>query len=66
MAAIQVPPAAVFFPVTALTVIFAAAMAHPVSRGLGILVGLLPRLAKLVEIDDLGHAFTPPVNFRIV
>ena len=58
-------PAVFIFPVT-LSVILAAAMADTVSCRLGIFFSLFLRLAKVVEIDDLGHASAPSLFHGIV
>jgi len=62
MAAIQILPLAFIVPILALAIILAAAMAHPVLRSLGFLISLLVRLAKVIEINDLGHTFAPSIN----
>lgn len=59
MVAIQIPALSCVVAILAMTIIFAAAMAYPVSFSLSVLVSFLLCLAKVVEIDDLGHAFAP-------
>jgi hypothetical protein len=58
-AALQILPAALFFILLARPVALAAAMARPVVGRLSIFIRLQLYFAKVVEIDDLGHAFAP-------
>jgi hypothetical protein len=62
MAAIQTQPLAFIVPILAPAIILAAATAHPVLRSLDFLISFLFRLAKVIEINDLGHTFAPSIN----
>jgi len=63
-AAVQIPPPALFIRLLTLSVASAAAMTCSVMGRLSIFFRLRFSFAKVVEIDDLGHAFAPSVIAR--